>query len=50
MGAVAVSSATKTLDEPGEFAPLLGVGTCPTVAATDSDFDTAIVMSQSVLQ
>ena len=50
LGAVAVSPATKILDEPGEFAPLLGVGICPAVAATDSAFDLATVLSQSGLQ
>ena len=50
LGAVAVSPATKILDEPGEFAPLLGIGICPAVAAADSGFDMATVLSQSGLQ
>ena len=49
-GAVAVSPPTKVLDESGEFGPLLGIGICPTVAATDPNFEMATVLSQAGLQ
>ena len=50
LGAVAVSPATKILDGPGDFAPFLGVATCPAVVATDPGFAISTVLSQPGLQ